>query len=116
LCWEIGLGRLEPILFLSNGTLTKIPLTSTLVKQWILLELFIGIWVSSYLQDQKWHKDSSITKTHARMGNSLQTLDYLEHIAYPASRLTDLRVSFINHSSLNCIQSGWLVSFVKQSW
>jgi hypothetical protein len=53
----------------SNETLTKtqtkvqIPPRHNLINQW---ELLTELWVTSYLQEQKFLKDNDINKTHPK--------------------------------------------------
>ena len=48
-------------------------LNSKLVDEWVLLGFLTGISVRGYLQEQKWLKDSCITKAHPSMGDSSQS-------------------------------------------
>lgn len=53
----------------------QIPPESNLLKKWVLLSLFTEVWVSGYLQEQKWLKDSCINKAYPTIGNSSQQLE-----------------------------------------
>ena len=81
------------------------PPKPNLVNQWVLLWLLTGIWVSGYLQEQKWFKDNSITKAHP------QHLGNLKHTAQPAGSSTGWRMSFPGASvDLKINQASCLVS------
>lgn len=79
-----------------NGELTteaQIPLKSRLGSQWVLFGLFIKIWVTGYLQEQKWlrllHHQSPPQHGwyHAKARN-------LEPTTQPADSSTSWRVAF----------------------
>lgn len=47
---------------------------SHLMNQWVYLGLFMGIWVKSYLQEQKTLNESCVSKAHPSTGDSPQKL------------------------------------------
>ena len=55
-------------------TKVQIPPKSNLASHWVLLELLTGVEMRGYLQEQKWLKDSWITKARLRTTDNSQKL------------------------------------------
>lgn len=72
----------------------QIPKTN-LMNQWVLLGLITGVWMRHHLQEQKWLKDSCITKaTPPWVTDNSQKAGNLERTSQPAGTSTGWRSPF----------------------
>lgn len=62
----------------------------TMLNQWVLLELLIGIWMKGHLLEQTCLKDSSITKAHPSMSYHSEVM----HTTQPVGSSNGYSVSF----------------------
>lgn len=105
--WQYSWGDVSKCLLnpnreLINKTKVGIVLKFNWENHWVLLGFVTGIWVMSYLQEQKWLQDSRITS----MRGSSEGAGDLQHTIH-ASRSTSWRVSFPAPLRLTEAQFTW---------
>lgn len=116
--WQTFSGEIQHIhtskLQIGNPWQSKIqiPPKSSLLTQWVLVGLLTGIWVRSYLQEQKWLKDSCVTK--ATSGDGSQSWEPGAHwiACRQLSRLENVLSSCL--IGLSLLQTALLVSAPKK--